>query len=194
MKETIDHPEESLRIIRDMISRSRQTFNRNSFYFLLWGALMFVAGITEHLLLRFSITEHYWIGYPVLSVIGGVVSMLYARRQEKQAHGETFADVVIGYVWLTYGVSLICLIITAILVNVNPGIFVLLLTGLPTFLTGFILKHNALKLGGIIFWIAGMASIFAAALYVPLLFSSAILLGYLIPGFTLMQSEQQSNV
>jgi len=194
MKETIEHPEESLRIIRDMIARSRQTFNRNSFFFLLWGALMFIAGITEHLLLRFAITEFYWIGYPVLGITGGIISMIYAQRMERQAHGETFADVVVGYIWLTYGISLVCLIVTAILVQVNPGIFVLLLTGLPTFLTGFILKHNPLKFGGVIFWICGIASIFATPLYVPLIFSSAILLGYLIPGFTLMQSEQRKNV
>lgn len=194
MKDQIDNPEESLRIIRGMIAKSRQSFNQNSFYFLLWGILMFIAGISEYLLLSFTDTPWFWIGYPVLGIIGGIVSAVYSSKQDKQLNGETFIDTMVSYVWLAYGVSLICLIVTAILVNVNPGTFVLLLTGLPTFLTGFVLKHLPLKIGGIIFWLSGIISIFATDLYVPLIFSTAIALGYLLPGISLLKTERQRNV
>lgn len=194
MKDTIKHPEESLEIIRSMIARTRKSFHNNSFYFLLWGALMFLAGITEFSLLKYTSTALYWIGWPAFGLVGGVASMLYGMKQEKKANGESFTDTVVGYIWLAYGISLICLIVTAILVNVNPGIFVLLLTGLPTFLTGFVLQHTPLKFGGVVFWIAGITSIFAPDLYVPLIFSGAIVLGYLLPGLSLMNTEKKSHV
>lgn len=194
MKDTIHHPEESLEIIRSMIARTRKSFHNNSFYFLLWGVLMFLAGITEFMLLKYTTTAYFWIGWPGYSLVGGVVSALYANRQEKSANGESFTDTVVGYIWLAYGISLVCLIATAILVNVNPAIFVLLLTGLPTFLTGFILRHNPLKFGGVVFWVAGITSIFTPELYVPLIFSGAIVLGYLLPGLSLMNTEKNQHV
>lgn len=193
MNDTIEHPEESLQIIKSMIAKTRQSFHHNSFYFLLWGILMFVAGLSEYWLLKTEYPLH-WIGWPVLSVLGGVASAIYGFRQERKIGGETFADKMIGYVWLTYGISLICMIFTAILVNVNPGILVLLLTGLPTFLTGAILRHKPLLFGGVVFWAAGLACLLVAPIYVPLIFSGAILLGYLIPGFTLLKSERARNV
>ncbi len=193
MNDTIEHPEESLQIIKAMIAKSRQSFNHNSFYFLLWGVLMLIAGLSEYWLMKTGY-KMYWIGWPVLSVLGGAASAIYGSKQDRRSKGETFADKMIGYVWLTYGISLICMILTAILVNVNPGILVLLLTGLPTFLTGTILRHKPLLFGGVIFWFAGLICLLVTPIYVPLIFSGAILFGYLIPGFTLLKTERGSNV
>lgn len=193
MKTTIEHPEDSLDIIREMIAKSRQSFNHNSFYFLFWGVMMFVAGLTEYLLIRYDY-EWYWVGWPVFGVLGGVVSGVYSARQERISQGSTFTDQIIGYVWMTYGISLVCIIVTSVLVSVNPGTLVLLLTGLPTALTGMILRHKPLVFGGIVFWIGGVFSIFLTDQYVPLVFCGAILLGYLFPGYTLMAEEKRADV
>lgn len=191
MKAQFEHHQESLELIREMIDRSRKTFERNSFYFLLWGLLMLVAGIVEYILIKSSFS-HFWIGWPVLSALGGIVTAIYSMRREQKRAGASFTDSVMGYAWMAYGISLLCIIFAAVAVNENPSTFVLLLTGLPTFFTGFILRHTPLKLGGLVFWIAGIASIFAPGESVSLIFSTAILLGYLIPGYTLMKSEKQS--
>ena len=193
MKSTINHPEESLSIIQEMIAKSRKTFHRNSFYFILWGVFMFIAGLSEFFLIRANF-EMFWIGWPILGTLGGIISAVYSSRQSAKDAGQTFTDQTIGYVWLTYGISLICMIFTGILVDVNPGTLVMLLTGLPTFLTGTIIRHKPLIFGGIVFWIGGLLSLFTEPQYVPLIFSTAILLGYLYPGFTLLSAEKNQNV
>ncbi len=193
MKTTFQNPEESIALIQSMIARSRRNFKHNSFYFLLWGILMFAGGLTEFFLLQ-SQYDLFWIGWPVLSIVGGIGTGIYAMRQKGYSAGESYADTITGYVWLTYGISLFCMIITGIMTNTNPGILVLLLTGLPTFLTGRIIKHQPLIIGGIVFWIAGLAGLLVDPLYVPLIFSTAILFGYLFPGFTLLKAEKTNHV
>ncbi len=193
MKATFKNPEESLALIRSMIARTRQNFRHNSFYFLLWGILMFAGGLTEFFLLQKQF-ELFWIGWPILSIVGGIGTGIYASRKKIQSGGESYAETLIGYVWLTYGISLICMIVTGILTNTNPGILVMLLTGLPTFLTGRIIKHQPLIFGGVVFWIAGLTGLLVAPLYVPLIFSAAILLGYLFPGYTLLKVERTNHV
>lgn len=189
MKTHFEHHHESLELIREMIGRSRKSFEQNSFYFLLWGSLMFVAGLTEYFLIKSSFS-HFWIGWPSLGVLGGIITAAYSMRRDQQSQGASFTDSVMGYAWLAYGISLLCIIFAAMAVNENPSTFVLLLTGLPTFFTGFILRHTPLKIGGMIFWLAGIITLFASAEQTSLIFSAAILLGYLIPGYTLLKSEK----
>jgi len=58
----------------------------------------------------------------------------------------------------------------------------LIVTGLPTYFTGSILKLKELRYGGGVFWVLGLVSIFSSPEYSSLIFALAIVLGYLVPG------------
>jgi len=54
-----------------------------------------------------------------------------------------------------------------------------------------VLRFRPLKLGGMSFWVLGIVSLFVPQPYRSLVFSLAILLGYLIPGYLLKQNENR---
>ena len=71
---------------------------------------------------------------------------------------------------------------------VNPVIIVM--TAMPTFITGVILKFKPLMFGGVVFWVAGAVMFFVAKDDQLLLGALVIVLGYLVPGYMLRKSEK----
>jgi hypothetical protein len=54
--------EESLRIISEMINKTKFDINRGSFYLLFWGWLIFVCSLSDYLLMKFtSVQHHYYV-------------------------------------------------------------------------------------------------------------------------------------
>jgi hypothetical protein len=59
--------EESLRVITDMISKTRVGITQPSFHLLLWGWLIFACGLSEFLLWKYACRDGYRLSYPGLS-------------------------------------------------------------------------------------------------------------------------------
>lgn len=175
-------PEKSLDIITKMIQESKQSFKHYSFYFLLWGWLMFSASIVEYILLEVDYPYHYasWI---VFSVIGGIVSTIRGRQEESRSI--SFADKIISAVWGGFVVSIIITLIFFIPDNPNPVI--LTFAGLATYISGVICDYKGFKYGGMFFWLAACVSyVLAPDTGIGLLvYALAMLLGYIIPGYRL---------
>jgi hypothetical protein len=61
----------------------------------------------------------------------------------------------------------------------------LVLYGMPTFLSGIILKFKPLIIGGICCWILSVLSAFIPAEYQLLLIAAAVISAWIIPGYLL---------
>jgi hypothetical protein len=61
----------------------------------------------------------------------------------------------------------------------------LLLTALPTFVTGIIVRFKPLIFGGIIFWVLGVINFLLPFEYQNPVSVVAFVLGYLVPGYML---------
>lgn len=183
-------PEKSLEIIKNMVLKAQKDYQKNSYYFLLWGWLLLATGIGEYVLANFSDIMHSWVVWPVMGILGGVLATLHGRKKAKEKKASTFADRVFGYIWMAFVMTLVLIIIMGISATQNPTPFVLLLTGLPTFASGGILKFKPLMLGGIIFWVFGLVAFYLLPEFSSLIFSLAILFGYIIPGYMLKKVEE----
>jgi uncharacterized membrane protein SirB2 len=183
-------PEDSLRVINEMIAQAKRDYEHKSFFFLLWGWLLFLTGIGIFLLMdRYpQYPNGLWF---VQGIIGGVVSSIYGARQAKRSNVDSHVNRIIQYIWIAFGITLFFIIFAAVQSGVNSIPMVLITTAFPTFLTGRILKFNALTVGGVCFWIFGVISLYIPMAYTPLVFSAAILAGYIIPGYLLRQAEQK---
>ncbi len=185
-------PEQSFRVINEMIFTARKNFTKISFFFLLWGWLLLVAGLSEYILVHYFNYVYAWIVWPVMGITGGIISGIYSSRQEKLSGAVSFMDKLIFYLWIGFFFTLILIIINAVSQNLTPHSFIMILTGFPTFVTGKIIKFKPLIAGGIIFWLLGISSLFLFTQYISLLFSVSILLGYIIPGYMLMKQEKKN--
>lgn len=184
--------EESLQIIQNMISRAKTKYMNNNFYYLMWGWLLFAAGITEYIIAVVMEQPNSWLVWPAQGIIGRVVTAIYTARKSKKTQAATLVDRVITGLWMVYIATLILLIVFTVMVyKTTPTPSVLILTGLPTFLSGYILKFKPLMVGGVIFWIMGSVAYFIPVEWTSFMFSAAILLGYIIPGYMLQAKEEK---
>lgn len=187
--------EESLAIIREMIGRAKKSFSKISFHFLLWGWLLFFAGIGQYILLRVLEYEHFYIVWPIIGAVGGIAASIYGAKQKKSKKVQAgYMDKVYSYVWGGFIISLILIIMGCLVNSTDPNPMVMLLTALPTFITGGAIKFRPLILGAVVFWVLGSLNFFFLKEYSSLVFSVAILLGYIIPGHLLNNAEQHGKV
>jgi hypothetical protein len=74
---------------------------------------------------------------------------------------------------------------------VSPGFLVLY--GIPTFLSGIILRFKALVIGGICCWILSVLSLLVSPSYQLLFLSAAMLAAWIIPGYLLRSKYKKTN-
>lgn len=187
-------PEDSLRLIGQMIDDTRQSYQHSSFYFLLWGWLLMLTGIGIFILTNKHVEEAnvLWL---VQGIVGGITSMVYSKMQDKKVRESKAVTSPVNRgilnIWLGFGITLFFIIFAAVNSGTDPIPFVLLVTGYATFMSGKVIRFNPLIFGGICFWAFGVMAFFVAHPYSALVFSVAILVGYLVPGYLLRLQEKQ---
>lgn len=183
-------PQESLRLIESMIGQARRSFSRMSFYFLLWGFLL-IAAMVVTFLLRDSVSG--WqngAAWGVAGTLGGIISAVRGAREGRKELVSNPMDSTIGWLWSAFVITMILLIALSVRSRVDATIAITMLTGLPTFITGQAMRFRPLVLGGVLFWLAGVAMLFVTdPLGVLVIYCSAMVLGYIVPGILLKRHE-----
>jgi hypothetical protein len=185
--------EESLKIITEMVNKTKVNISQGSFHLLFWGWLIFACSISEYLLWKLSDFLHpYYVWFFVIP--GVFVSMTYGFVKGRKARFHTYADMIYMWTW----VGFLCTAIILFVVQskrmdlISP--YILLLAGFPTFVSGFIIKFRPLIIGGIIFWITAAIVSFAGPSIAPLGMPVAVITGYLIPGYMLKYKGSHDKV
>lgn len=185
--------EESLRIISEMINKTKVNISQGSFHLLFWGWLIFAISLSDFLITRFSDYAHPY--YVWLLVIPGVfVSMTYGFVKGRKATFHTYADRLYMWTWMGFLAAATILFIIQSKRMDQVGPYILLLAGFPTFVSGFIIKFRPLVFGGICFWIMALAVSFAGPSIAPLGMPLAVVAGYLIPGYMLKNKVDHDKV
>jgi hypothetical protein len=185
--------EESLRIITEMINRTKVNISQGSFHLLFWGWLIFAISLSEYLLLTFTDLKHPY--YVWMLVIPGVfVSMIYGFVNGRKAKVHTYADMLYMWTWFGFMIAATVLFIIQAKNMETVASYIMLLAGFPTFLSGFIIKFKPLIAGGISFWIFALVVHFAGPSVAMLGVPVAMLTGYLIPGYMLKNKVDHDKV
>jgi len=185
--------EESLKIITDMISKTKVNIRQSSFHLLFWGWLIFVCSLSEYLLWHFTdYTRPYYIWFFVLP--GIIVSFIYGFVTGRKAKVHTYADYLYVWTWFGFLIASLVLFIVRSSEMENFALYMLILAGFPTFMSGIILRFKPLIAGGICFWIIAIIVNFAGPLLSPLGMPVAVLFGYLIPGYILKNKIDHDKV
>jgi hypothetical protein len=185
--------EESLRIISEMINKTKVNIQQGSFHLLFWGWLILVCSLSEYILMNFvGYNHHYYVW--LLAIPGGFVSMIYGIVIGRKAKVHTYADRLYMWVWIGFLFSFLVLFIihSKNLGTVSP--YIMMLVGFATFMSGMIIKFKPLIIGGIIFWIIAVIVSFASPSIAPLGMPVAVIAGYLIPGYMLKYKVSHDKV
>ena len=185
--------EESLRIITDMINKTKVDINQGSFHLLFWGWLLTFCGLSAWLLGKFTSYEHPYYVW-MLVIPGALVSMIYGFVNGRKSNVHTYASTLYMWTWIGFLIAAVVLFIVQAKDMLSFVSSILLLAGLPTFISGFIIKFKPLIFGGICFWIVALLVHFAGPGLAQLGTPIAMLIGYIIPGYMLKNKVNHDKI
>lgn len=182
-------PEQSLQLIGAMINKAKGRFSENGHLYLLWGWAVLVCSITQFILMKYVKWEnHYLVWLSMWLVL--IYQAIYLSRRKKKEKVRTYTDEIIAVVWITFVVLMFLFgfLFGSLLGGeyyrfINPGF--LALYGMPTVLSGTILRFRALIIGGVSCWLLAILSVFIPYDYQLLLLAVAVVCAWIIPGYLL---------
>ena len=195
MKENPLSGVESLEVIQSMILKAKNQFSENGKLYLLWGWVILFCSLGYFIL---DEVIHYAKPYAIWSLtwIAAVYMIIYLRREGKRRVVKTYTQEILRYIWIAF---VVIMVLGGVLIARIPSFylynyqFVLLFYGVPTFLSGTVLKFRPLIYGGIICWILAFLSTFVSFNFHPLLISLAVISAWIIPGYILKMRFKQAN-
>ncbi len=150
--------EQSIRVIRKMISVSQHRLKSDGILFIIWGWLFFVGYLFEYLSPKFVMTygtdQVINIAGLVLVAAALIYSVYYVFFQNRGS--TTYISISLRYVWISLFISLVFVnliqanVMHEINFNLQHPIFMVIIA-FATVVTGGILRYRLLIGGGIVF-------------------------------------------
>ena len=194
MKENEMTEAESLSIISGMINKARNRFSETGTLYLLWGWVILFCCLTQFISLRFfNYEKSYMVWF--LTWAAFAYQVFYLARMKKKVRVKTYTDDILSFVWITFiacsAILMYLLITNEAYTSMHPAILVLY--GMPTFLSGIILKFRPLILGGLCCWLLAILSPLVPKEYHLLLIAAAVIIAWIIPGYLLRSRFKKEN-
>ena len=182
-------PEQSLQLIGTMVNKARNRYSENGHLYLLWGWAVFACCIVQFILLNvIHFEQHYLVWFSMWLVL--IYQFFYLRKQHKKIRVKAYTDEIIAAVWISFIVLMFLfgflfgkLMGSEYYRYLNPAY--LALYGMPTVISGSILRFRPLIVGGVTCWVLSILSPFVAYEYQLLLLAAAVVAGWIIPGYLL---------
>lgn len=191
-------PEESLNLIGEVISNTRNNLKTDSFFFLLWGWSITIASIIEAFILWQASRMSEWGNVGLLSginwiglvFIGLIIQTFYIRKHYVKRGYRTFFEKIISYMWIISALVIFLLVYLSGTRHESPEPYILAAVSIPTMVTGIITRFRPLILGGIVFIVFAVICVNIQQEYIRSLISAvALICGYLIPGYLLRKKN-----
>jgi hypothetical protein len=198
MEKQFDH-KESLQLISQMINTARHNLRKGSGNIILvWGYLVMFTSLTVFILLNI-LKIPYQAHYAWFILIIGAIYTFVKGMKDKSETTRTYIDSIIGYVWLSFGITISLLVGNFLVIDFS--IFhqwllliplILLLYGLALFITGITTRFSPLIVGAIFCWAGATFCFYIPANYHMLVIAGAALIGFIIPGHLLNQKAENN--
>jgi hypothetical protein len=161
---------ESLDIISQMIKKAKNTFLDDGFGPLLWGITIVLCALLHILVIWLGIKNN-WLNPWFLTLVAGSIQITYSINQNKKKLAKSWNDTAMGYIWSAFAIAMflgtfIKPMVEALFFPNSPSrsidVFsIFILYGIPTFITGGIMKFKPMLIGGVVCFFCAFASIFA---------------------------------
>ena len=190
-------PEQSLKLISNMINQAKARFSENGHLYLLWGWAVFICSIAQFILFKFVKFEQHYLVWTATWLVF-IYQSIYLYRQKGKLKVKGYADQVIAAVWITFVVMMFLfgflfgkLLGEEYYQFISPGF--LALYGMPTVLSGTILQFRPLIIGGICCWVLSVCATLVPYEYTLLMLSAAVVVAWIIPGYLMRIKYRKSQ-
>ncbi len=189
-------PQQSLAVIQSMIDTARNRFSENGHLYLLWGWVVLVCSIAQFVLLYYDYPQHYMVW--MLTWVAFIYQTIYLIRNKRKVKVKTYADRLLGFIWMVF---VVMMFLFGFLFGrelgdeyyrlVSPGF--LALYGMPTFLSGIVLRFKPLIVGGVSCWVLSIVSNYTPHDFQLLFLAAAMVIAWIIPGYLLRMKYKKEN-
>lgn len=180
--------QQSISIITEMINNAKGNVKENSIYFLLWGTVITVADVGMFTLTKISYPYPYIVW--LISIPAWILTMVMGYKQGKRARATSHLDRISAWSWFTFGIVIFTLVAFGGMINWQLNPVIMLMSAIPTVVSGVVIKFKPLIIGGVCFWIFGILCFLVPEPWHFLVGAAAVIAGYLIPGFMLRYKKQ----
>ncbi len=177
---------ESMQLITSMINKAKNFYGETGLFYLIWGWVILFCCLTSFVTVYFFKNQNGNLVWLLIYLVL-IFQVIYSRRIKRFQRTRTYTRDINGFVWITF---FICLMLTIFVCSafkryevINP--LLLVLYGMPTFLSGIIIKFKPLIIGGIFCWLMAFISPFINIEYQVLLCAAAVIAAWIIPGHLL---------
>lgn len=185
---------ESIILIASMINKAKSQVSENGFLFILWGWVILICCVVQLLSDHFfHYPKAYYIWFSTYAVV--IFQIIYLVRKKKSEFAKTYTEEIIGFVWIAFAIGAVLMVFICIRFETPQLVLPLLLVfyGLPTFLSGAILKFTPLMIGGSCCWILAFVSTFIGFEFQMVLIAIAVIAAWLIPGYLLQAKFKKAH-
>jgi hypothetical protein len=194
--------QESLALITQMIGRAKNAYHDTGVSSMMWGLVISICSLVRLAELHFNFRLPFDIFLLTFAAI--IPQIFIGIREKKMRRMRTYEDVAMGYIWWGFG---ICVALTSFALNAmwveyrplldswkkvgadipfrlfdHQSSFFLIIYGLPTFITGGIMKFKPMLFGGIFCWVCCIISLFTPFKTDLILTAVAALCAWFVPG------------
>ena len=187
-------PEQSLQVIQSMIEKVKQDVQDNSFYFLMWGWLVFIAALLHFALMMFKDFKqpyHAWN----LMLVGVIVSIIKGIKESKKEKVKTYVGETMNYFGINLGITYagLAFIFGKFDLWIYSFPIYILLYAVACFFMGSVMQFALLKWAGLSCLLIVIVSVYVDYQWQLLLMALAVLLAYIIPGHILKTRANNQN-
>lgn len=185
--------EESLKLINNMIGKAKKSYVTKGIAAIVWGALIVICSLVTWAEIQFKSD----IGFDVfILLILAIVPQVYFSAKEKRSKKfVSFEEGTAGYVWMAFGIAIfITSFYNSKYGTSESSTLIMILYGIPTFITGGMVKFRPMIIGGIICWALSIVSVYTPVKIDMLLMACCGLFAWLIPGIILWNRYQKSKL
>jgi len=180
---------ESLELITSMINKAKNKVSETGTLYLFWGWLILICCIMEFSAIHFfNYANGYYIWFSTWLFL--IYQFFFLNKKKKERKVKTYTDEINIFVWIVFFICLSLVIFIGIRFQKPEMIYPLILVmyGMPTFLSGIILKFKSLVIGGVCCWILSIFSVFITGGYQSLFLAAAVIAAWIIPGYLLRKN------
>ena len=193
MEENRISERESLDLIASMVNKAKNSFSESGKLYIIWGWLIFLCCLVQFVALKFFNTNISYIWFSTWILL--IYQIFFLKNKRKHRIVRTYTEEISGFVWIVFFICLLILVFIGIQFGqyqmIDP--MILVLYGMPTFLSGIIIKFRPLIIGGIVCWLLAILSTFVAFDLQLLLVAAGVAAGWIIPGY-ILRNRFQKNI
>ncbi|OGD26157.1 MAG: hypothetical protein A2Y56_00280 [Candidatus Aminicenantes bacterium RBG_13_63_10] len=176
---------EDIRIIKDMLDRTRRATSESGTLFIVWGVLITLALLGTWVLGLLKAYRWEWAVWVGVTVIGWVYSAFYGYRQDRKAAVTTYTQIAARHLYIACGAGFLLVGIALPRLGAYSyeaiSILVSVVAGILFFVMGGLYEWPLLRVFGLVWWAGALGLVLVKGNDRILLYAVLFIVAYLLP-------------